>query len=166
MVQDILWKVHSYSDCQRIACFHYGTQRFITVFTKTHHWTLSWASWIQFAPTTPISLRSILMLFSHLCLGPVSTCPYACYMSYPPHPPWFNHPNSIRWRIQAMKFIIIHFFSFLLGPYIFFNTLFWNTCSLCSSLKVTDKVSHSYSISGRITVLYISIFSFLYEMGR
>jgi hypothetical protein len=27
-------------------------------------------------------------------------------MSRPPHPPWFNHPNSIRWRIQVMKFII------------------------------------------------------------
>jgi hypothetical protein len=30
-------------------------------------------------------------------------------MSRPPHPPWFNHPNNIRWRIQAMKFIITHF---------------------------------------------------------
>jgi hypothetical protein len=28
-------------------------------------------------------------------------------MSRPPHPPWFNHPNNIRWRIQAVKFIII-----------------------------------------------------------
>jgi hypothetical protein len=24
-------------------------------------------------------------------------------MSRPPHPPWFSHPNNIRWRIQAMK---------------------------------------------------------------
>jgi hypothetical protein len=28
-------------------------------------------------------------------------------MSRPPHPPWFNHPNNIRWRIQALKFIIM-----------------------------------------------------------
>jgi hypothetical protein len=28
-------------------------------------------------------------------------------MSRPPHPPWFNYPNNIRWRIQAMKFIIM-----------------------------------------------------------
>jgi hypothetical protein len=27
----------------------YGTRRFITVFTQARHWTLSWASWIQFA---------------------------------------------------------------------------------------------------------------------
>jgi hypothetical protein len=47
----------------------YGTRRFITVFTKARHWTLSWSSRIQFAPSIPISLRSILMLSSHLRLG-------------------------------------------------------------------------------------------------
>jgi hypothetical protein len=46
----------------------YGTRKFITVFTKARHWTLSWASWIQFAPLIPISLSSILMLSSHPCL--------------------------------------------------------------------------------------------------
>jgi hypothetical protein len=30
-------------------------------------------------------------------------------MFRPPHPPWFNHPNNIRWRIQAVKFIITQF---------------------------------------------------------
>jgi hypothetical protein len=30
-------------------------------------------------------------------------------MSRPPQPPWFNHPNNIRWRIQVMKFIIMQF---------------------------------------------------------
>jgi hypothetical protein len=28
-------------------------------------------------------------------------------MSIPPHPPWFNHPNNIWQRIQAVKFIIM-----------------------------------------------------------
>jgi hypothetical protein len=28
-------------------------------------------------------------------------------MSLPPQPPWFNHPNNIRWRIQAVKFIFM-----------------------------------------------------------
>jgi hypothetical protein len=31
----------------------YGTGRFITVFTQAHHRTISWASWIQFAPLIP-----------------------------------------------------------------------------------------------------------------
>jgi hypothetical protein len=30
-------------------------------------------------------------------------------MSHPSHPPWFNHPNNIRWRIEAVKFIIMQF---------------------------------------------------------
>jgi hypothetical protein len=42
--------------------------------------------------------------------NPVNTSPfpYACHMSCSPHPPWFNHPNNIRWIIQAVKFIIYH----------------------------------------------------------
>jgi hypothetical protein len=47
----------------------YETRRFITVFTKARHWTLSWVGWIQFDPSIPISLRSVLMLSSHLRLG-------------------------------------------------------------------------------------------------
>jgi hypothetical protein len=42
--------------------------------------------------------------------NPVNTSPlsHACHMSRPPHPPWFNHPNNIRLRIQAVKFIDIY----------------------------------------------------------
>jgi len=46
----------------------YGTSRFITMFTRTRHWYLSWARWIQSTPRHPISLRSILILSSHLHL--------------------------------------------------------------------------------------------------
>jgi hypothetical protein len=95
---------------------------FITVLTKTRHRTLSWASRIQFSPLITLSLRSILMLSSHLRLGlpfassnqnPVNTflIPQACHMFRPPHPPWFDHSNNIRWRIQAVKFIIMLFSS-------------------------------------------------------
>jgi hypothetical protein len=124
MVQDILWKADSHSACQKIACFLYGTRRFIAVFTKFRHWTLSCASRIQFAPSTRVSQRSILMLSSHLRLvfqvvsslrvsqpkprkHPSPPLPHACHMSCPPHSPWFNHPNNIRWRIKVMKFFIM-----------------------------------------------------------
>jgi hypothetical protein len=30
-------------------------------------------------------------------------------MSSPPDPPWFNHTNNIRWRIQVMKLIFMQF---------------------------------------------------------
>jgi hypothetical protein len=100
MVQDILWKADSHSACQTLACFLYGTWRSITVLPKAHHRILSWASRIQLAPSIPISLRSILMLYSHLRLGltsglvpsglPTKTLntsafPHACHMSLSPH---------------------------------------------------------------------------------
>jgi hypothetical protein len=69
MVKDILWKADSHSTCQTRACFLYGTQTFIAVLRKARHWTLSWASWIQFGPSIPVSIRSNLILSSHLRLG-------------------------------------------------------------------------------------------------
>src|SRR5215510_7652142 len=50
--------------------------------------------------------------------------------------------------------------SSLLGPNTLLNTLFPNTLSLCSSLSVSDQVSHPYKTMGRIIVLYILILSF------
>jgi hypothetical protein len=47
-----------------------------------------------------------------------------------------------------------------LGPDIL-STLFSNTPSLCSSLKVRDQVSHSYRTTDKIIVLCILIFAFL-----
>jgi len=49
----------------------------------------------------------------------------------------------------------------LLGPNIILNTLFSNTLSLRSSLNVSDQVSHPYTTTGNIIVLYILIFKFL-----
>jgi hypothetical protein len=42
------------------------------VFTRALHWSLSWATSIQSSPSHPISLRSILILPSHLHLGLLS----------------------------------------------------------------------------------------------
>jgi hypothetical protein len=94
--------------------------------------------------------------------NPVNTSPlpHVCHMSSPPHLPWFNHRNNIRRRIQAVKFIIMQFSPwsvFLLLGSIFFSTLCSQTLS---SLKVRDKVSQPYSTTGKITVLYILMFSF------
>jgi hypothetical protein len=44
------------------------TRRVIIVFTRVRHWSLSWARWIQFTTFHPISLRSVLMLYTHLRL--------------------------------------------------------------------------------------------------
>jgi hypothetical protein len=127
MLQDILLKVVSHSACQTTACFLYGTRRFITVFTKLEPNPVH-----PIGPNLPkIHLNVLLppkprssqwsLLFGLPHKNPVNTSPlaHAYYISRPPDPPWFNHNNDIRWRTQAMKFIIMHISSwsvFLLGP--------------------------------------------------
>ena len=49
----------------------YGTQKFITVLTSARHLSLSWAISIQSPQPPPTSWRSILILSSHLRLGPL-----------------------------------------------------------------------------------------------
>ena len=51
----------------------YGTRRFITVFTSAGHLSLSWTrSILPMPPPNPTSSRSVLILSSHLRLGPRS----------------------------------------------------------------------------------------------
>jgi len=47
----------------------YGNWIFIPMFITACHWSLSWARWIQSSSSHPSSLRSILILSSHLRLG-------------------------------------------------------------------------------------------------
>jgi hypothetical protein len=99
--------------------------------------------------------------------NPVNTSPLLneCHMSRPPHPPWFNHPNNIKWRSSSLCSFLHDPSSSVLGPNILLNNLFSKTLSLCSSLKVRDQVSHPYRTTGKITVLYILIFMF-FDMRR
>jgi len=47
----------------------YQNLSFITLFTIGRHWSISWARCIQYKISCPISLRSILILSSYLCIG-------------------------------------------------------------------------------------------------
>jgi hypothetical protein len=47
----------------------YRTQRFITVFTRARHWSLSWVRWIQSTTSHTISPKSIIIWSSHPRLG-------------------------------------------------------------------------------------------------
>jgi hypothetical protein len=50
----------------------YRTRRFIFVFTRTLHWSLSWAKSIQSITSHPISLRYVLILSTnHVLVFPV-----------------------------------------------------------------------------------------------
>ena len=171
--------------CQLVKKFpaFYGTRRFITAFKSARHLSLSWARAIQFMPTHPTFWISILILSYQLRLGlpsglfpsgfPTKTLytpflsPYVLHAS---PPPFLIFLDLITWTILSEHYrslssslcSILHstVTSSLVGPNILLNTLFSNTLSLSSSLNVRDQVLHPYKRTGKITVLYILIFTF------
>jgi hypothetical protein len=121
-----------------------------------------------FPPTPWSSKWSLSFGLSHQNLVHFPLLSHACYMPRPPHSPWLDLPNDIWGWAQIMKLLTVqlppfprHVTSSLLGPNILLRILFSNTLSLCSSLSVTDQVSHPYKSTGRIMVLYILTFTFL-----
>jgi hypothetical protein len=79
--------------------------------SSSPHWSLSPKSHFNIIfPPTPRSFQWSLT-FGPPNQNPVNTSPlpHACHMSRPPQPPWVNHPNNIRWRLQTVKFIIMQF---------------------------------------------------------
>jgi hypothetical protein len=167
MVQDIVWKADCHSACQKYP-FLWNPQVHYRVHTSLPLYPIpSQPNPVRpidpyfpkvnlnvILPLTPTSSSQWSLPFGPPNQSPVNTSPllHACHMSRPPHPPWFNNPNNIRWRIQAVKFITVQFSPrsvFLLGPNILLNTLFSKTLSLCSSPKVRDQVSHPYRTTGK-----------------
>ena len=160
----------------------YGTRKFITVLKSARHLSLSWANSIQSQQPLPTSWRSILILASHLCLGlpnglfpagfatktlctPIpshtrATCPaHLILLDFITRTILGEQCRSL--SSSLCNFLHSHVTPSLLGPNILLNTLFSNTLSLCSSLNVSDKVSHPYKTTGKIMDLYILIFKFL-----
>jgi hypothetical protein len=65
----LLEKLTSLCSYSKNSPHFYGTRRFFTILISARHLSLSWANSIQSPQPPPISLRSILILSSHLRLG-------------------------------------------------------------------------------------------------
>ena len=159
----------------------YGTRRFIAAFT-TRYLSLSWATSIQSIPSHPSSWRSVLISLSHLRLGLPSGLFPSDFPTKTLYTPLFSHIRAtcpaylilldLITRIifgEQYRSLSSSLCSFLhslvtssrLDPNIPLSTLFLNTLSLRSSLKVSDQVSHPYKAKGKIIFLYILFFIFL-----
>jgi len=155
-----------------------------TAFTNARHLSLSWAGSNLSMPPHRTSWSSILILPSHPRLDlPSGFFPSEFTTKTLDTPVLFliratcpTHPILLDSIIRTMLGEVYRSLSYslcsflpspatlsLLGPNILLNTLFSNTLSLHCSLNVSDQVSHSYKTTGKIIILYILFFIFLYS---
>jgi hypothetical protein len=95
----------------------------------------------------------------------LSSSPYFCCMLYRSHPSWLNHSNYTWRRVQSRSSSLCSFPHpsvnlSLLGPNILLSALFSKTLRLCFSPGVREQFSHPYGTTGKIIILYITIFTF------
>jgi len=111
---------------------------------------------------------SFSLKFPHQNPVYTSSIPNTRYIPRPSHSSRFVHPISFgeQYRSFAPSLCSFHLFpviSPLLGPNILLSTLFSDTLSLRSSRNVSDRFSHPYRTTGKIIILCIVIFKFLYS---
>ena len=179
----LLGKLTGLQLVKKFPAFH-GTRKFITALTNVRHLSLSWISPIQSTYPHPTSWRSVLILSTHLRLGPPSGLfPYGfptktlhtplsspIRATYPAHPILLDFITRTilgeEYRsFSSSLFILLHspITSSLLGPNILLNTIFSNTLSFLSSRRVNDQVSHPYKTKGISTYIMKNIIQYQYN---
>jgi hypothetical protein len=98
MEQSSLWD-DCHSDGQEFPSF-YVSRRFLTMFTRTLHWSLLCARWIQSITPHPFFHYNILsstpLRFSENNFIRFSQPSHARFMLHQSHPPWFGHPSNCK----------------------------------------------------------------------
>jgi hypothetical protein len=90
---------------------------------KNHRRSPSWARWMQFTPSSSISIRSILISSYHLHLGLLgglfppgfsTKISHSCINSpgspQVPHNTWFDQPINIRWKVKIKQLLVMQLF--------------------------------------------------------
>jgi len=151
----------------------YGTLMFITVFTSTCHCSISWARCIQSTPSHLISLRSILILPSHLCLGLLSSLfplefltkiMYAVLTEYSNSAVYWNNGRTSTNNPRA---IVHHTFLSLMGcmPYLRVNYIMISTVHYRNVVQKNDMHTDNdlgvtlVLSSGWSTVLFVYVYT-------
>jgi hypothetical protein len=109
----------------RHAARFYGTQRFITVFTRAFHWSSFWARSILSLSPHSLTLRTIFILSTQLRLSLPSVLfpfgfptnilytflfPHSRYIPCPPYPPCLDRSNYA-WRKVFSIILSFHLYS-------------------------------------------------------
>ena len=158
MWQSPSWWANRFSASQFPA--FYGTQRFITMFTRACHLSLLWVRSIQSMPFTPLPEDLCCYyppiyawVFQAVSFHQASAPKPCMHHSSPPHvlhaPTHFILLNLIIWIIfgeeyrswssSICSFLHSPVSSSLFGPNILRSTLFSKALSLCSCLNVSDQ---------------------------
>ena len=139
-------------------------------FTTARHLSLSWL--IHIIPPylfSKIYFNIILPSNASLASGLLSSgfptntlyarLPHMCYMPCPSHSSWFDHLNNIWWGVQNIKLLVMYSSPlpcYLVPPE-------HPVLNLCSSLNVSDQVSHPCKIAGKT---FSSVYFSLYIFGQ
>ena len=170
MKQSLSWEVKRSSASQEIP----RNISFIIALTKARQLSLSRARQIQYVPISHLLEINFNITFASTTwsspqVSPPKPCMhFSCHQHVLHVPPIFFIILSPEPLVRSTEHKATHYVFFStpvtlshLGPNILFNTLTSNTLNLCSSLDVTDQVSHPYKTTSKIIVPYILNFIFL-----